>query len=129
GVPAARTPHLVGGEVKGVDLGLGQVVSAGDVALVPGRREPWRRVDLLLLPGPIKDRAEVLAGLVGRSARVLPLVLDGLLVHPVEELADVLATKLLDRQAAAPPLPLLEGREVLIARAAGQSLGAQVALH
>jgi hypothetical protein len=25
-VPAARLSHLVGGEVKGVDLGLGQVV-------------------------------------------------------------------------------------------------------
>ena len=129
GVPAPRPPHLVGGEVEGVDLGLGQVVAAGDVALVPGPGEPRRRVDQLLLPGPVEDGAEVLAGLVGRAARVLSLILDGLFVDPVEELADVLAPQLLDGDAAAPPLPLPEGREVLVARRAGQGLGAQVALR
>ena len=128
-VPAPRPPHLVGGEVEGVDLGLGQVVAAGDVALVPGPGEPRRRLDQLLLPGPGEDGAEVLAGLVGRAARVGPLVLDGLLVDPVEELADVLAPQLLDRAAAAPPLPLPDGREVLVARPAGQALGADVALR
>ena len=112
GVPAARPLHLVGGEVEGVDLGLGQVVAAGDVALVPGPGEPRRRVDQLLLPGPVEDGAEVLAGLVGRAARILPLILDGLLVDPVEELAEVLAPQLLDGDAAAPRLPLPEGREV-----------------
>ena len=128
GVPAPRPFHLVGREVEGVDLGLGQVVSAGDVALVPGRGEPRRRVDQLLLPGPGEDGAEVLAGLVRRAARVRPLVRDGPLVDPVEELADVLAPQLLDGDAAAPLLPLPEGREVLVARPAGQGLGAQVAL-
>ena len=129
GVPPPRPSHLVGGEVEGVDLGLGQVVSAGDVALVPGRGEPRRRVDQLLLPGPVEDGAEVLAGLVGRAAGVLSLIRDGLLVDPVEELADVLAPQLLDGDAAAPLLPLPEGREVLVARGAGQGLGAQVALR
>ena len=37
GVPAPRASHFVGGEVEGVDLGLGQVVSAGDVARSLGR--------------------------------------------------------------------------------------------
>ena len=77
GVPAARPPHLVGGEVQGVDLGLGQVVPASDVALVPRRGEPRQGVDQLLLPGPGEDGAEVLAGLVGRAAWVLSLTGDG----------------------------------------------------
>src|SRR5262245_49906752 len=106
GVPPPRPSHLVGGEVEVVDLGLRQVVSAGDVALVPGPGEPRRCVDQLLLPGPVEDGAEVLAGLVGRTAGVLSLALDGLLVDPVEELPDVLAVQLLDGEAAAPPLPL-----------------------
>ena len=127
-VPAAGPAHGVGGEVEGVDLGLGQVVAAGDVALLPGPGEPGRRLDQLLLPGPGEDGAEVLAGLVGRAARVGPLVPDGLLVDPVEELADVLAPELLDRAPAAPPLPLPDGRGVLVAGAAGQALGAEVAL-
>ena len=129
GVPAPRPSHLVGSEVEGVDLGLGQVVSAGDVALVPGPGEPRQRVDQLLLPGPVEDGAEVLAGLVGRAAWVLSLILDGLIVDPVEEFADVLSSQLLDWGAAAPPLPFPEGREVLVARRARQGLGAQVALR
>ena len=36
GVPAPRASQLVSGEVEGVDLRLGQVVSAGDVAPFPG---------------------------------------------------------------------------------------------
>src|SRR5262249_27014192 len=83
----------------------------------------------LLLPGPGEDGAEVLAGLVGRTAGVSPRILDGVLVDPVEELAEVLAPQLLDGDAAAPRLPLPEGREVLVARGAGQGLGAQVALR
>ena len=122
-VPPPRPSHLVGGEVEGVDLGLVQVVSAGDVALVPGRGEPRQRVDQLLLPGPVEYGAVVLAGLVGRAARVLSLTLDGLIVDPVEELADVLSRQLFDGDAAAPPLPLPEGREVLVSRRARQALG------
>ena len=64
----------MGCEVEGVDLGLGEVVSAGDVALVSGRGEPRQRVDQLLLPGPVEDRAEVLAGLVGRAAGIRSLI-------------------------------------------------------
>src|SRR5262249_34742133 len=129
GVPAPRPSHLVGGEVEGVDLGFGQVVSAGDVALVPGRGEPWQCVNQLLLPGLVEDGAEVLAGLVGRAAGVLSLTLDSLIVDPVEALADALAAQWLDGAGAAPPLPLPEGGEVLVARGAGQGLGAQVALR
>ena len=105
GVPAPRPSHRVGGEVEGVDLGLGQVVAAGHVALVPGPGEPRRRLDQLLLPGPREDGAEVLAGLVGGAAGVGTLVLDGPLVDPVEELADVLALQLLDRAARRPTAP------------------------
>ena len=71
----------------------------------------------------------MLAGLVGRAAWVRPLVRDGLLVDPVEELADVLPPQSLDRPAPAPLLPLPEGREILVARPARQGLGAQVALR
>ena len=67
----------------------------------------------------------MLAGLVGRAAWVLSLTLDGLIVDPVEELADVLAPQLLDGDAAAPPLPFPEGREVLVTRRARQGLGAK----
>ena len=49
--PAPRPAHLVRREVQGVDLRLGQLVPAGDVALRPGLREPRRRVDKFLL-GP-----------------------------------------------------------------------------
>jgi hypothetical protein len=47
----------------------------------------------------------VLAGLVGRATRARPLINNGLLVDTVEELADVLASKLFDRTATAPSLP------------------------
>ena len=117
-VPAPRSSHLVGSEVEGVDLGLGQVVSASDVALVPGRGEPRQRVDQLLLPGPVEDGADLLAGLVGRAAWVLSLTRDGLIVNPVEEFADVLSRQLFDWGAAAPPLPFSKGREVLVTRRA-----------
>ena len=128
GIPASRPAHGVGGEVEGVDLGLGEVVAAGDVSLLPGPGEPGRRLDQLLLPGPGQHGAEVLAGLVGGAARVGPLVPNGLPVDPVEELADILAPELLDRAAAAPPLPLPDGRGVLVASPAGEALGAEVAL-
>jgi hypothetical protein len=75
-VPAPRSSHLVRREVKGVDLGLGQVVSASDVALVSWRGEPWQRVDRLMLPGPVEGSADLLAGLVGRAAWVLSLTRD-----------------------------------------------------
>src|SRR5262249_44577222 len=88
-----------------------------------------QRVDQLLLPGLLEDGAEVLAGLVGRAAWVLSLVRDGLIVDPVEELAEVPAPQLLDGDAAAPLLPLPEGRQVLVARGAGQGLGPQVAFR
>ena len=71
----------------------------------------------------------MLAGLVGRAAWVLSLTLDGLVVDPVEEFADVLAPQLLDGDAAAPPLPLPEGRKVLASSRARQGLGAQVTLR
>ena len=113
--PPPRPSHLVGCEVEGVDLGLGEVVSAGDVALVPRRGEPRQRVDQFLLPGPVEDGAEVLAGLVGRAAGVRPLVLDRAVVDPVEKFADVPPSQLLDPRAGTPLLPLPEGREVLAA--------------
>jgi hypothetical protein len=106
------------GEVEGVDLGLGQVVAAGDVALLIWAREPRGRLDQLLLPGPRQDGAEVLAGLVGGATGVIASIRDGPLVDPVEELADVLAPQLLDRGDAAPALPFPDGGGVLVARAA-----------
>ena len=117
-VPAARPLHLVRREVEGVDLRLGQVVSAGHVALLPGLGEPRRRVDQFLLPGPREDGAQVFAGLVRGATGVRPFLGDGTLVDPVQELADVLAPQFLDRDAAAPLLPLPEGREVLVAGSA-----------
>ena len=128
GVPPPRPPHPVGGEVQGVEFGLGQVVPAGHVPLRPGLREPGRGVDEFLLPGPGEDGPQVLAGLVRGPAGVRPLVRDRPLVHPVEELPDVLPLELLDRDPAAPLVPLPEGRAVLVAGPAGQGLGPQVAL-
>jgi hypothetical protein len=77
----------------------------------------------------ILDRKKMLASLVGRAAWVRPLVRDGLLVDPVQELADVTAPQLLDGDAATPPLSLPEGGEILVACRARQGLGAQVALR
>jgi hypothetical protein len=107
-VPAPRTLHHVSGEVEGVDFGLGQVVAAGHVALLPGLREPRRRVNQFLLPGPRKDGAEVLAGLVGSTTGIRPFIRDSPLVDPVQKLADVLPPQLLDGNAPAPLLPLPE---------------------
>jgi hypothetical protein len=45
-------------------LGLCQVVAAGQVALLPGLREPRRRVNQFLLPDPRKDGGH---GVVGRE--------------------------------------------------------------
>ena len=84
------------GDVEGVDLGLGQVAAAGHAALVPGLRDPWRRVNQLLLQGPRKDGARVFAGLVGRAAAVRTFIGVVPLVDPVQEIADVLPPQLLD---------------------------------
>jgi hypothetical protein len=76
--------HHVVGEVEGVDLGLGQVVSAGDGALLLGLREPQWRAGEFLLPSRREDDAEVLAGRVGRAAGVRTFIRDGALVDPVQ---------------------------------------------
>ena len=69
------------------------------------------------------------ADLVGRAAWVLSLTRDGLIVNPVEELADVLSRHLFDGDAAASPVPFSNGREVLLTRRARQGLGAQITLR
>jgi hypothetical protein len=73
--------HLVGGKVKRVEFGLGQVVPASDVALGPRTREPGRCVDKLLFPRPGEDRLEVFASLVGRPTWVIALIGDGFGMH------------------------------------------------
>src|SRR5262249_51412964 len=118
---------LVRREVQGVDLGLRQVVPAGDVALLPRPGEARRGLDQLLLPCPGKDRAQVLPGLIRRAARVRPFLGQGALVDPVQELADLLVLQRLDGGTAAPLLPFPDGRAVFIAGPAGEGLGAQVA--
>src|SRR5262249_16198932 len=111
GLPSPRPSQLVGREVQGVGLGLGEVWSSGHGALAPWRGDPRQRGGQLLLPGPVEDRAEVLAGLVGRAAGIRSLIFDGPLVDPIEELADVLTSQLLDGDANTPPIPFPEGRE------------------
>jgi hypothetical protein len=100
----------VRGEVQGIDLRLGEIVSPGHVALLAGRGEPWRRVDQLLLPGPRQHGAQVLARLVRGAAGVRPRPRDGTVVDPVQERANVFPPQLLDRYAAAPLFPLTESR-------------------
>ena len=77
-------------EVKGVDLGLRQVVPACYVALFPRPGEAWRGLDQLLFPRPGEDGAQVFPRLIRRAARVRPFLGQGALVDPVQERADLL---------------------------------------
>ncbi|MHB0957585.1 MAG: hypothetical protein ACYC0X_26190 [Pirellulaceae bacterium] len=54
-------------EIEGVDFLFGQVVSAGDGAVVARFRESWESIQEILFPCPGHDRPEVFAGFV-RSA-------------------------------------------------------------
>ena len=51
-IPTARSPHLVRGEIESVDLGLGQIVPPGNIALRLQSRKSWESIDKVLLPGP-----------------------------------------------------------------------------
>src|SRR5262249_15699395 len=116
-------------EVKGVNLGLGQVVPAGHIALLPRPREAWRGLDQLLLPRPREDGAQALARLIRRAARVRPFLGQGTLVDPVQELADLLVLQLLDRGAASPLLPFTERGKVFVPGAACHSLRAEITFY
>src|SRR5437588_7603944 len=67
-IPAPWSLHLVSREVKGIDLRFGEIVAAGNVALLPRFREPRWRLDEFLFPGPRDDRTQLLASLVGSAA-------------------------------------------------------------
>src|SRR5688500_6784988 len=54
----------------------------------------------------------MLTGLVGRATWVRPLVLDGVFVHPVQELSNVLPRQPLDGHTVAPFLSFPDGRLV-----------------
>src|SRR5262245_28700721 len=89
-IPTPGAVHLVRLAVERGNVGLRQVVPAGDVSLVPRLREAGRGLDQLLFPRPGEDGAEVFAGLVRGATRVRPLLREGALVDPVEELAELL---------------------------------------
>src|SRR5262249_2835827 len=118
-VPPAGPLYLVRREVQGVDLGLRQVVPACDVALLPRPGEAGRGLDQLLLPRPGEDRPQVFPSLARRPARVRPLLAQGTLVDPVQELTDLLVLHRLDGGTVTPLLPLPDGRAVFVASPVG----------
>jgi len=109
----------VAGEVEGIDFLLGQIVSAGSVALRARLRKLRKGIQEVLLPCPDHHRSEVVSCLVGRATGIGPSLRDGTLVHPVEKLADLLASQLFDGCLIAPLLPFLDRGEIGILRAAG----------
>src|SRR4051812_20881707 len=69
-IPSSRSLHLVSGEIKGIDLRLGQVVAPGYISLLLWVREPWRRIDDFLFPRPGNDGTQVLTSLVSGTTRI-----------------------------------------------------------
>src|SRR5208282_1421344 len=106
--------HLVSGKVKGIELRLGQIVSACHVALWSGFRETRWRFNEILFPRPRNNGAQVVAGLVRGSTGICSLVSDRMPVDPIQELANLFSTKVLDLGSATPFLPLPERRLVLV---------------
>src|SRR5687768_1659315 len=125
-VPAPGAHQLMSRKVQRVDLGLGQIMSARNVALVLGLREARQRANQFLIPGPRQDSAEMLARLVRRTAGIRSLLSHRPLVDPIQEVANLLAAQLLDRDATAPSLPFLEGGTVLHSRSMRWCYRAQV---
>ena len=67
GAPTFRLLQVMRREVQRVDLRLGQVVSSCDVALWLVLREPWQRIDYVLLP--CSNRQSIIEDLTKPAAR------------------------------------------------------------
>jgi serine/threonine protein kinase len=83
-------------------------------------RESWKGIQEILFPCPGHDRPEVFAGLVGSATGIGTTLRDGTLVHPVEKLADLLATDLFESHSFAPLLPFLHGGRVCVPSSLGR---------
>jgi hypothetical protein len=58
-IPPSGTPHLMRPEVEGVDLGLGQIVPSGNIALRLHFWKSWKIIDEVLLPSPRHHRPQM----------------------------------------------------------------------
>ena len=73
--------------------------------------------------------AQVVASLVRGSTGIRPFVSDRAIVDPIQELANLLAPEVLDRDSTAPLLPLPKGRVVLVLRSTCQLSGTKILRH
>lgn len=87
---------------------------AGDGAVLARFRESRKGIQEILFPCPGHDCPEMFASLVRSATRIRPTLCDGRLVHPVEKLANLLATELFDGDSFAPFFPLFHRGQVSV---------------
>lgn len=116
-------------EVDRVDFSPGQIMPTSDVTLWSWLRKSWQQLDQIVFPSPRHDRAQVLAGLVGRSPWIRALVCDRMVVYPVEKVSNVLSAKFLDWNTSTPQRPFLECRKVLVLSSTREVPIAKITLH
>jgi hypothetical protein len=88
-VPALRSLHAVRREIQGVDLLLGQVMSARDGAVLARCWESRESLQEILFPGPGHDGSEMFASLIRRATGIRSTLRDRTLVDPVKAAIDL----------------------------------------
>ena len=114
--PTSRALHLVSCEVERVDLRLGQVVPARNVALWIVFRESRQDIDNVLLPRPRHHGAQMRTNLVRGPPWISSLLCGSVLIDPIQKLTDCFACNFVKRKPSAPACPLSERCGILFAR-------------
>ncbi len=87
--PATQSRQFVGGEVQSVEIRFRQIVTAGNIALRLWFRKGGKLGHVVMLPCPRHDRSQVLPGFVRGATGIGASVLGSLVMHPIQEVANV----------------------------------------
>ena len=86
------------------------------VALGFELRKPRQGIDQVLFPSPRHHGAQVGTDLVCSSARIFSLPCRGVVLDPIQELPDFIASELVEWNSTTPANPLSECRGVFLSR-------------
>ena len=96
-------------EIEGVDLGFGQIVPPGNVALRLQFRESWKGIDNVLLPRPRHHRPQMRSHFIRSAAWVPRLSSCGIFVDPVEKVANLFSARIAPSGPRLPTATTCEG--------------------